>query len=146
MKQNEIFMNMALQEARDAYDEGEIPVGAVLTCNGHLVATAHNQTERLTDITAHAEMLVLTAGMDAMHSKFLSDCNLYVTLEPCIMCAGAIGLARIKQLHFAAFDEKRGYRKYSEHVLHPKTEVMSGLMELDSSKLLKKFFRERRSL
>ncbi len=139
-------MQMAIQEARNAYDEGEIPVGAVLSCNGHIVARAHNQTERLTDITAHAEMLVLTAGMEALSSKFLPGCDLYVTLEPCIMCAGAIGLSLVRQLHFAAKDENKGYRKYSKHVLHPKTEVFTGLLEKESSDLLKKFFRERRPL
>ncbi len=145
MVQDKIFMKMALQEARYAWEEGEIPVGAVLCCNGKVIAKAHNQTERLNDSTAHAEMLVLTAGMEALSSKILPDCELYVTLEPCIMCAGAIGLSRVKKLHYAAEDKKRGYRQYSSGVLHPKTKVSMGVMEKEAAELLRTFFKARRS-
>ncbi|MFO7788984.1 MAG: nucleoside deaminase [Bacteroidales bacterium] len=144
MNKNELFMRMALQEATLASEAGEIPVGAVLTCGDRVIARAHNQTETLQDATAHAEMLALTAGMAYMSSKYLPECHLYVSLEPCIMCAGAIGLSQIKQLHYAAGDEKRGYRQYGVKILHPKTEVFSGLFESESEALLKTFFKARR--
>jgi len=144
MDKHEYFMRLALQEAEMAAEAGEIPVGAVLTCNDKLIARAHNQTERLNDATAHAEMMVLTAGMGALSSKYLPDCNLYVTLEPCIMCAGAIGLSQIKSLHFAASDEKRGYHLCEGKILHPKTEVFTGLYESESAEMLKAFFKARR--
>lgn len=144
MNKNEIFMRMALQEAGLAAEAGEIPVGAVLTCGDRVIARAHNQTETLQDATAHAEMLALTSGMASMSSKYLPECNLYVSLEPCIMCAGAIGLSQIKQLHFAAGDEKRGYRKYRGNILHPKTEVFSGLCASESADMLRTFFKARR--
>lgn len=138
------YMQMAYAEAQAAYDEDEIPVGAVVVCDGRVIASAHNQTERLGDITAHAEMLALTAAEDELGSKYLDECTLYVTLEPCIMCAGAIGWAQVKRLVYGAADEKRGYSRFSPSPLHPKTEVTTGLMKEECEQLIKKFFKEKR--
>ena len=138
------YMRKALEEARLAYEEGEIPVGAVVVCQGRILARAHNMTERLVDVTAHAEMQAITAAANGLGGKYLDDCTLYVTLEPCPMCAGAIGWAHIGRLVYGAPDSKRGYTVYAPNVLHPKTEVVSGIMEEESAALLKDFFRERR--
>ena len=137
-------MRKALEEARLAYEEGEIPVGAVVVCQGRILARAHNMTERLVDVTAHAEMQAITAAANGLGGKYLDDCTLYVTLEPCPMCAGAIGWAHIGRLVYGAPDSKRGYTVYAPNVLHPKTEVVSGIMEEESAALLRDFFRERR--
>lgn len=138
------YMQMAYAEAQAAYDEDEIPVGAVVVCDGRVIASAHNQTERLGDTTAHAEMLALTAAEDELGSKYLDECTLYVTLEPCIMCAGAIGWAQVRRLVYGADDEKRGYSRFSPSPLHPKTEVTTGLMKEECEHLMKKFFKEKR--
>lgn len=138
------YMKMAYAEAQAAYDEDEIPVGAVVVCDGRVIASAHNQTERLGDTTAHAEMLALTAAEDELGSKYLDECTLYVTLEPCIMCAGAIGWAQVRRLVYGADDEKRGYSRFSPSPLHPKTEVTIGLMKEECEQLMKRFFKEKR--
>ena len=141
---DEDYMQQAYGEALAAYDEGEIPVGAVVVCNGRVVASAHNQTERLGDVTAHAEMLALTAAADQLGAKYLDECTLYVTLEPCIMCAGAIGWSQLRRLVYGAGDPKRGYTLFYPSPLHPKTEVVSGVKRGVCEQLMKKFFKERR--
>lgn len=140
---DEFFMKMALQEAALAYDEGEIPVGAVIVCNNRVIAKARNQTECLNDVTAHAEMLAFTAASDALGGKYLTDCTLYVTLEPCVMCAGAAFWTQISRIVFGAHDEKRGFSKHGD-LLHPKTQLVGGVLGNEASELLKKFFQERR--
>lgn len=144
MNRDEFFMKIALQEAEKAAKSHEVPVGAVIVCGDKLVAKAHNQTESLNDITAHAEMLALTAAMEATGSKYLPDCTLYVTLEPCIMCAGAIGLSQIKRIVYAASDSKRGYSRMDIPVFHKNAKVEIGLFEDEASQLLKNFFKARR--
>lgn len=142
------FMRMALAEASDAAAEGEVPVGAVVACGKRLLARTHNLTQRLGDVTAHAEMLAITAACEALGGKYLNDCTLYVTVEPCIMCAGAIGWAQVGRLVYAAGDEKRGYRKFGNEdtlsPLHPKTKVEQGLLADEASQLMKDFFKKRR--
>lgn len=138
------YMKMALAEARQAAEEGEIPVGCVIVCQGHVLAKAHNFTERLNDVTAHAEMQAITAAEDALGGKYLSDCTLYVTVEPCVMCAGAIGWAQVKRVVFGAKDEKRGFKHFAPGAMHPKTVIVSGLMEEECATLMKNFFKERR--
>lgn len=137
---DEHFMKEALKEAGKAFDNGEIPVGAVVVCNKRIIARAHNQTEKLTDVTAHAEMLALTSSFHNLGTKFLPDCELFVTLEPCTMCAGAIFWSRIGRLVYAAPDLKRGYSLLNSPVLHPKTKVHTGIMADESEKLLQAFF------
>lgn len=138
------FMNQALLEARKAFDKDEVPVGAVVVLNRKIIARAHNQVEQLHDATAHAEMLAITGACAELQSKFLDKAELYVTLEPCPMCAGAIGLARIAKLHWAADDEKMGFTRFSEKVLHPKTKVIRGEMAGESAELLREYFRGKR--
>ena len=138
------YMRQAYGEALEAYEEGEIPVGAVVVCDGQVIASAHNETERLCDVTAHAEMLALTAAANELGGKYLNECTLYVTLEPCIMCAGATGWAQVKRLVYGASDEKRGYTLFAPSPLHPKTEVTTGVMKKECEELMKKFFREKR--
>lgn len=142
---NDYFMQEALKQAKIAREEGEVPVGAVLVCKNRIIARAYNQTERLTDVTAHAEILALTAGFSALGSKYLPECKLFVTLEPCLMCAGAIYWSQLGELHFAAKDPKRGYGRLNEPVLHPKTVVSSGLYEAESQNLLLDFFKSLRN-
>ncbi len=142
---DEYFMKEALKEANKALEEGEIPVGAVVVCKNRIIARAHNQTERLTDVTAHAEMLALTASSHNLGSKFLPDCDLFVTLEPCTMCAGAIFWSRIRRLIYAAPDPKRGFTLLRSNVLHPKTEVQSGILAMESAQLLSFFFNKLRN-
>ena len=141
---DEDYMQQAYNEAVAAYEEGEIPVGAVVVCDGRVVASAHNQTERLGDVTAHAEMLAITAAADELGGKYLDECTLYVTLEPCIMCAGAVGWSQMKRMVYAASDEKRGYTRYAPSPLHPKTEVATGVMKEECEELMKRFFKEKR--
>lgn len=141
---DDFFMKQALREAQAAYEENEVPVGAVVVCNDRIIARAHNLTERLTDVTAHAEMQVITAAADFLGGKYLNQCTLYVSLEPCPMCAGALGWAQLKKLVFGAYDERKGYTLLSENLLHPKTEVVGGVMGDDSAELLRRFFQERR--
>ena len=138
------FMKMALDEAQRAYADGEVPVGAIVVCKGRVIARAHNLTERLTDVTAHAEMQAITAAAGYLGGKYLTDCTLYVTVEPCIMCAGAIGWSQLSRLVYGAPDEKRGYRRYASQALHPKTSVEAGVMEKECTELMKHFFAERR--
>ncbi len=138
------YMKQALAEAQVAFDEGEIPVGAVVVCRDRIIARAHNLTERLTDVTAHAEMQAITSAAEYLGGKYLTDCTLYVTVEPCIMCAGALGWSQIKRVVYGASDEKRGYRKFAPEALHPKTEVTQGVMEEECAALMKSFFQQRR--
>ena len=138
------YMKMALAEARKAFDKDEVPIGAVIVCKGHVIARAHNLTEMLNDVTAHAEMQAITAAASAIGGKYLSACTLYVTVEPCPMCAGAIAWAQTGRLVYGADDEKRGYRRYSPDVLHPRTEVVSGICAEESAALMKQFFQSKR--
>jgi tRNA(adenine34) deaminase len=141
---HEYFMKEALKEARKAFDEDEIPVGAVVVCNNHIVARAHNQTEKLNDVTAHAEMLAFTAAEEHIGSKYLKECTLYVTLEPCVMCAGAAFWTQLGELVYGVADEKRGYNLIPGSLLHPMTRVTGGIMQDECGALLKAFFRQKR--
>ena len=141
---DERFMRLALAEATAAYDEGEIPVGAVIVSHGVVIARAHNQTEILHDVTAHAEMLAITAAADRLGGKYLTDCTLYVTAEPRAMCAGAIGWAQLSRVVDGADDEKRGYSRFAPQALHPKATVTTHLLEEDCRKLMQSFFKNRR--
>jgi tRNA(adenine34) deaminase len=141
---DEYFMKQALAEAHTAAAEGEVPVGAVVVCSDRMIARAHNQTERLNDPTAHAEMLAITAAVNALGAKYLTECALYVTVEPCVMCAGAIGWAQIGTLVYGASDEKRGYRQYAAGALHPKTLVRDGILENECAEAMQTFFRNKR--
>jgi tRNA(adenine34) deaminase len=143
-KEDITFMKAALAEAQQAFREEEIPVGAVVVCKGRIIARAHNLTERLTDVTAHAEMQAITAAANALGGKYLTDCTLYVTVEPCIMCAGALGWAQIKRVVYGAADEKRGYSKWAPGALHPKTEVTPGVLQEESAELMQRFFKRKR--
>lgn len=140
------FMRKALDEAQVAFDMDEIPVGAVVVCQNRIIAGAHNLTERLCDVTAHAEMQAITAAANSLGGKYLTDCTLYVTLEPCVMCAGAIGWAQIGRVVFGAADDKRGYRRFAPETLHPKTEVTSGVLADACSALLREFFAKKRKV
>ncbi|GHU82378.1 tRNA-specific adenosine deaminase [Bacteroidia bacterium] len=138
------FMKQALAEARLAAEEGEVPIGAVIVCNNQIIARAHNQTERLNDPTAHAEMLAITSATNRMGAKYLTECSLYVTVEPCVMCAGAIAWSQLGALIYGAADEKRGYQQYAPTALHPKTTVKSGILEDECATEIITFFRKRR--
>lgn len=138
------YMQMALDEAARAYDAEEVPVGAIIVCKGRVIARAHNLTETLTDVTAHAEMQAVTAAANCLGGKYLNECTLYVTVEPCIMCAGALGWAQLGRLVYGAPDDKRGYRRFAPQALHPKTEVTAGVMEAECADLMKRFFTQRR--
>lgn len=138
------YMRQALQEASKAADRGEVPVGAVVVCQDRIIARAHNLTETLNDVTAHAEMQAITAAANYLGGKYLSDCTLYVTVEPCVMCAGAIAWAQMGKLVFGAADEKRGYQKYAPQALHPKTVVLQGVASDECASLMKNFFKNRR--
>jgi len=137
-------MRAALTEAKKAFDRDEVPVGAVVVCNDIIIARAHNLTETLNDPTAHAEMQAITAATDWLGGKYLTDCTIYVTLEPCGMCAGAIGWSQASNLVFGAGDENKGYRKISESLLHPKTIVESGILEYECREILLNFFKKKR--
>ncbi|MDP2058385.1 MAG: nucleoside deaminase [Flavobacteriaceae bacterium] len=141
---DEYFMTQALKEAKIAFDKGEVPVGAVVVINKKIIARAHNQTEMLSDVTAHAEILAITSAANYLGGKYLIDCTLYVTLEPCVMCAGALYWSQISRVVFAASDDKRGFRTH-QIGLHPKTEFSSGLMEGEATSLLKTFFSQKRN-
>lgn len=141
---DERFMKAALAEAQAAYDEGEIPVGAVIVAGGRIIARAHNLTETLCDVTAHAEMQALTMAASALGGKYLSGCTLYVTVEPCIMCAGAIGWAQVSRIVYGAPDEKRGYALYAPKAFHPKATITRGVLEDECKTLMQRFFQERR--
>ena len=138
-------MRQALNEAKKAYDAGEVPVGAVIVCDGRIIARGFNQTERLSDVTAHAEIIALTAATEYLGRKYLDECDLYVTLEPCPMCAGALAWAQLKRLVFAASDDKRGFMRFGKEMLHPKTKIELGIMEDECGALIKQFFKEKRS-
>ncbi len=138
------FMKQALRDAQQAFDEDEVPVGAVIVCDKRIIARAHNLTERLTDVTAHAEMQAITAASDFLGGKYLPQCTMYVSLEPCLMCAGALHWAQIGKLVFGAYDQKKGFTLYGENLLHPKTLWEGGLMGEESALLLKAFFGSRR--
>ena len=138
------YMSLALKQAERALEEEEIPVGAVVVCQGKIVAKAYNQTEMLTDVTAHAEMLAITSAAQTIGAKYLKDCTLYVTLEPCLMCAGAIYWSQLGRLVFGASEDKRGFLSQGKDILHPKTEVTAGILAEESALLLKEFFSMRR--
>lgn len=144
MDDNEKFMKAALQEAMKALDSDEVPVGAVVVCEGRIVARAHNLTERLNDPTAHAEMQAITMATSAFGGKYLETCTLYVTLEPCSMCAAALSWAQIGKIVYGASDPKRGFSLYSPSLLHPKTIVEKGILEDECSSLVKNFFKSKR--
>ena len=141
---DEYFMKQALAEARLAAEEGEVPVGAVVVCNNQIIARGHNQTERLNDPTAHAEMIALTAATGVLGAKYLPDCILYVTVEPCIMCAGAIGWAQVSTIVYGASDEKRGFSIYPPKAFHPKAIVKKGIMEKECADEMISFFKKKR--
>lgn len=141
---DEDYMKRALEQAQIAYDKDEVPVGAVVVCNGRIIARAHNLTETLNDVTAHAEMQAITAAADALNGKYLDVCTLYVTVEPCIMCAGAIGWAQIGRVVYGAGDPKRGYSVFAPKAMHPKTQVTSGVLEEECAALMKRFFKNKR--
>lgn len=138
------YMKAALAEAKAAFDEDEIPVGAVVVCRDRIIARAHNLTERLNDVTAHAEMQAITAAAEYLGGKYLDECTLYVTVEPCIMCAGAIGWSQLGRLVFGARDERRGYQRFAPEALHPRTEVVQGILVDDCVELMKSFFKRKR--
>ena len=138
------FMRQALREAEKAFEEGEVPVGAVVACKNQIIGRGHNSTERLNDVTAHAEIVALTAAANFLNSKYLKDCTLYVTLEPCVMCAGALNWAQLGRLVYGAPDDKKGYVRIGEPLLHPKTKVEFGILMEECSLLLKAFFQSKR--
>lgn len=142
-KGDDYFMKMAMVQAQQAFDRDEVPVGVVVVCKGQIIARGHNLTEALNDVTAHAEMQAITAAADYLGGKYLRDCAMYVTLEPCQMCAGALYWAQLSKLVIGASDEKRGYRAMGAQ-LHPKTEVTFGIMEAECSQILKEFFLKKR--
>lgn len=142
---DEYFMEIALQEAKKAAELGEIPVGAVIVCQNTIIAKTHNQTEQLNDVTAHAEVLAITAAAQYLGSKYLKDCTLYVTLEPCTMCAGALYWAQVGRVVYGASDEKRGFSLLNQKVLHPKTKIVKGVLEQEIKELLQKFFKQLRT-
>lgn len=141
MDQDEKFMREALREAQYALSEGEIPIGAVVVCAGRVIAKGHNMTERLHDPTAHAEMIAITAATEALGGKYLTDCTLYVTVEPCPMCAGALNWAQVGRIVYGAIDPKRGHSMFSPSLLHPKTEVDAGVLSEECSSLVTDFFK-----
>lgn len=145
IQSDDYFMKEALKEAQKARDSGDIPVGAVVECGGRIIARAHNQTELLTDVTAHAEILAITSASSFLQSKYLPDCTLYVTLEPCMMCAGALKWAQLKRVVYGAADDKSGFMKFGKQVLHPKTILEYGVLENECREILQEFFQELRS-
>lgn len=141
---DEYYMQRALEQARIAFDKDEVPVGAVIVCRDRIIARAHNLTETLHDVTAHAEMQAITAAADTLNGKYLDVCTLYVTIEPCIMCAGAIGWSQMGRVVYGAPDVKRGFARFAPQALHPKTEVVSGVLEAECAALMKDFFKKKR--
>jgi len=137
---DEYFMGKSLLEAKRAFDEGEVPIGCIIVCKNQIIARAHNLTETLTDVTAHAEIQAITAASNLLGGKYLVDCTLYVTVEPCIMCAGALGWSQIGKIVYGAPDPKRGFTQFAPKALHPKTIVVTGVLEEDCAQLLKLFF------
>jgi tRNA(adenine34) deaminase len=141
---DEYYMKEALKEAQKAFDEDEVPVGAVVVCDNKIIARAHNMTEKLNDVTAHAEMLAITSATNFLGGKYLNECTLYVTLEPCVMCAGALYWSQLKKMVYAAPDLKRGFSLVKSSILHPKTEVIKGIMQQEASDLVTSFFKSKR--
>jgi tRNA(adenine34) deaminase len=137
---DEHYMKEAFREACKAFDEEEIPIGAVVVCNNRIIGRGYNQTEKLKDVTAHAEMIAITSAANHLGSKYLTECDLYVTIEPCVMCAGALYWAQFRKVVFGAPDPKRGYSRVSEAMLHPKTELLKGVLQKECEELMKKFF------
>lgn len=137
-------MKEALKEAQKAFHLDEVPIGVVIVANNKIIARGHNFTERLNDVTAHAEMQSITAAANSIGGKYLTDCTIYVTLEPCVMCAGALKWAQVSKLIYGASDKKFGYSSHSQNILHPKTEVISGILAQESEQLLKEFFAKKR--
>ena len=144
MADDNFYMKQALQEARCAFDEDEIPVGAVVVCRDRIIARAHNLTERLSDVTAHAEMQAITAASEYLGGKYLNECTLYVTVEPCIMCAGALGWSQVSRIVYGCPDPKRGYREYAPRALHPKTIATEGILCEECRQLMQLFFQNKR--
>ncbi|MBR2127689.1 MAG: nucleoside deaminase [Bacteroidales bacterium] len=144
MEQDERYMKDALREAGMAATEDEVPIGAVIVCRGRIIGKGHNMTERLNDPTAHAEMIAITAATEAMGGKYLNDCTLYVTVEPCPMCAGALAWSQIGRIVYGASDPKRGFSMFSPSLMHPKTEVVSGVLADECSNLVTEFFKNKR--
>ena len=139
------FMRMALNEAESAYEEGEVPIGCVVVSRSRIISRGHNLTETLRDVTAHAEMQTITAAANSLGGKYLQGCTLYVTVEPCVMCAGAMGWAQLSRLVYGARDEKRGYSRKAPHALHPRGDVTSGVMEDQCREFIQRFFKEKRA-
>ncbi len=144
MFNDDYFMRMAHQQAQMAFDKGEVPVGAIVVFRNRVIAKAHNLTETLNDVTAHAEMQAITAAANTLGGKYLNECTLYVTLEPCVMCAGGSAWAQMGKIVFGAYDKRKGFSKYQEPILHPKTELVGGVMETECSQLMKDFFSKKR--
>jgi tRNA(adenine34) deaminase len=144
LKVEEMYMRKALQEAEVAMAEGEIPIGAVVVCKDHVIARAHNLTETLHDVTAHAEMQAITQAANELGGKYLTDCTLYVTVEPCVMCAGAIGWAQVPRIVYGCTDDKRGYHEYAPHAMHPKATITGGVLEEECRQLMQDFFKAKR--
>ena len=144
MEDDILYMRQALSEAREAYRQGEIPIGAVVVCRDRIIARSHNLTELLRDVTAHAEMQAITAAAEHLGGKYLSDCTLYATVEPCVMCAGALGWSQMGRIVYGAPDEKRGYSRFAPKALHPRTVVRSGVMAEECAELMQRFFQEKR--
>lgn len=143
-KKDEMYMRKALAEAQQALAEGEIPIGAIVVCQDHVIARAHNLTETLHDVTAHAEMQAITSAANELGGKYLKDCTLYVTVEPCVMCAGALGWSQLSRIVYGAADEKRGYQLYAPRALPPKTTIKGGILEEECRQLMQDFFRNKR--
>ena len=143
-KKDEFYMRKALAEAEQAQKAGEVPIGAVIVCKDRILSRAHNLTETLHDVTAHAEMQAITAAADALGGKYLTGCTLYVTVEPCTMCAGAIGWAQIARVVYGAADDKRGYSRFAPQALHPKTAVSAGILEAECRNMIQQFFQDKR--
>ena len=144
MSEDERYMRMALDEAMQAFKAGEIPIGAVVVCQNRVIARAHNLTETLCDVTAHAEMQAITAAANTLGGKYLTTCTLYVTVEPCTMCAGAIGWAQLPRIVYGCADEKRGYTLFAPHALHPKAQCIGGVLESECRQLMQDFFKQKR--
>jgi tRNA(adenine34) deaminase len=141
---DEHYMRKALEQAQIAYDMGEIPVGAIIVCDNQIIAKTHNLTEQLTDVTAHAEILAITAAAEFLGAKYLTDCTLYVTLEPCPMCAGALAWAQVGKIVYGAEDEKRGFMRFGKEMLHPKTKIAYGVLQQECAGLMTNFFKNKR--
>ena len=141
---DEYFMQQAFKEAEKAFTEGEVPIGAIVVCQNRIIARAHNLTELLNDVTAHAEMQAITAAANLLGGKYLTACTLFVTVEPCTMCAGALGWSQIDRVVYGAEDEKRGFKKYAPKAFHPKTEILGGVLQNECSVLMKEFFEQKR--